>query len=158
MSISPTWSSQEHATKTWWSLHNESVPLQLPISLKRSVHEPSGDSGLAGLRDTELTHPAHVPSTAVATWLRALFITACSHPELIRMISQWPITTMRWNCLSKTSRPLRVEERMLHLPNPRVLVPGLRAQDFNLHKNCELSGRVRVWFGWARADVQSQSV
>lgn len=41
---------------------------------------------------------------------------------------------------------------------PHFLVPGMHAQEFNLHKKCALSGRVRVWVELAGSDVQSQSV
>lgn len=62
--------------------------------------------------------PAHAPSTAVAAWPRASFITACSHPELIRMISQWPIITMRRNRLSKNLKASAGSKKGAPPPQP----------------------------------------
>lgn len=123
------------------------------------MHEPSGDSSLAGLGDTqELTHPAHVPSAAVATWLRASFITARFSSGAHQ--SDFSVTNhsdeMRPS--QQNLKASRGRGRVLHLPRPLAfLVPGMHAQNPNLHKHCELSGRAGVWVGLARSDVQSVS-
>lgn len=91
----------------------------------------------------------------------------CSlQPVLIQSSSEWFLSdqSQQWDgTVSANPQGLWGQRKVLHLPNPRVLVLGMHAQEFNLHKDCELSGRVRVWFGlvWfglARSDVQPQPV